>query len=203
MRPLSALLLGYLLFSQSGAVYAAQGGGAGSAGDILKKGTMEWAITSGGGFSVAGGVQNISYWMLNGRWGIILTSDLCGGPFRGNLQYSVEIVPVMIVSQNSNVYAAGFSPLQLRYNFTATRQVMPFFEIGGFALPSTEKIPEKTSHFNFLTFGGFGFHKLVGSNKSLQFGMRYQHISNAGIVDYNPGINSLFLYAGFSLFKHK
>jgi len=78
---------------------------------------------------------------------------------------------------------------------------VPFFEIGGFVLPSTKKIPERTSHFNFLTFGGLGFHYLIRPKSSLQFGMRFQHISNASIADSNPGINSMYIYAGFSLFR--
>jgi hypothetical protein len=123
------------------------------------------------------------------------------GPIRGNLQYSIEVIPVTIMSQSSMVYAAGLSPLQLRYNFTAGRRVIPFFEIGGAILASQEKVPENTSRINFLTFGGTGVHVFVAPKTDFQIGMRFQHISNAGIADFNPGINSLYFFLGLSRFR--
>jgi lipid A 3-O-deacylase len=201
MRQNPAILLILLFMAPFASAQTSQNSGVGDSGEIFKRGTTEWSLHSGGGFAVAGGVQDETYWMLVGRWGKILTHEIGSGPLKGDLQYSVEVIPVMIMSQSTKVYAAGFSPLELRYNFIARQRIVPFFEIGGFVLPSAEKIPEGASHFNFLTFGGPGFHYLIKSKSSLQFGMRFQHISNAGIVDNNPGINSIYLYAGISLFR--
>ena len=102
------------------------------------------------------------------------------------------------MSQSSTVYAAGFSPLQLRYNFIANRRSVPYVEIGGAVLGSTEPIPENTSRVNFLTHGGVGLQLLHHQSRTLQIGMRYQHISNAGIAEHNPGINSLYFFTGLS-----
>jgi lipid A 3-O-deacylase len=168
--------------------------------EVLTKGSSEWGLQAGGGLSVAGGVQQKSYGMLIGRWGKILTHPMGKGPIRGNLQYSVEIIPVMIVSQSSMVYTAGISPLQLRYNFAAGRCILPFFEIGGAVLVSKEKVPENTSRVNFLTFGGAGVHIFKSQKTDFQMGMRFQHISNAGIADLNPGINTLYFFLGLSRF---
>jgi hypothetical protein len=201
MRQKSAILIILIFIGPFAVAQSIQTDEAGNSREIFKRGTTEWSLHSGGGFALPGGVQDQTYWMLVGRWGKILTHEIGIGPLKGDLQYSVELIPIMIMSQTSKVYAAGFSPLQLRYNFIAKQRVVPFFEIGGFVLPSTKKIPERTSHFNFLTFGGLGFHYLIRSKSSLQFGMRFQHISNASIVDYNPGINSMYLYAGYSLFR--
>lgn len=167
----------------------------------IERGVTEWGFHTGGGFNTPGGVQHTEYWMINGRWGKVLTHSLGIGLLRGSLEYGVEIVPAMIVSQSTKVLAAGFSPLQLRYCFTSGRHTVPFFEIGGFILPSAGEIPEHTSRFNFLTFGGIGFSQFIQSRNAIQVGVRFQHISNAGIADHNPGINSLYLFMGLSHFR--
>lgn len=167
----------------------------------LHKGANEWGFQTGGGTAIAGGAGNRSYWMLTGRYSRILTPELGSGPLRGNLQYGVEATPVMVVRQSTTVYAAGFSPLQLRYNFTARRRVVPYLEIGGSILGSTEQLPEGTSRFNFLTDGGIGFQVVRARLPAIQAGMRYQHISNAGIARRNPGINSLYFFGGMSWWK--
>jgi hypothetical protein len=165
------------------------------------RGANEWGLHSGWGISIAGGAGNRSYWMLAGRWGYTLTDELGSGPLRGNLQYGIEVIPVLVMRQSSTVYAAGFSPLQLRYNFIAIRRLVPYVEIGGSILGSTKPMPEHTSRLNFLTHGGVGLQLLHDQSRTFQIGMRYQHISNAGIAERNPGINSLYFFTGLSWWR--
>ncbi len=165
------------------------------------RGTNEWGLHTGWGVSIAGGAGNRSYWMLVGRWGYILIDELGNGPLRGNLQYGIEVIPVLVMSQSSTIYAAGFSPLQIRYNFIAIRRLVPYVEIGGCILGSAEPLPENTSRLNFLTHGGVGLQLLHHQSRTFQIGMRYQHISNAGIAERNPGINSLYFFTGLSWWR--
>ena len=130
-----------------------------------------------------------------------MTGDLGGGPLRGNLEYGVEAIPAMVVFQRNTVYSAGFSPLQLRWNFTSPKTVAPFLEIGGAVLASSDQLPEGTSRFNFLTNGGLGLQFLRNGRPSVSLGMRYQHISNAGTANHNPGINSLYFFTGLAWWK--
>ena len=169
--------------------------------DVLHRGANEWGLQTGGGTAIPGGAGNRSYWALTGRYSRILTPELGSGPLRGNLQYGVEVTPVLVMRQSTTVYAGGFSPLQLRYNFTARRHVVPYLEIGGSVLGSAEPLPEGTSRFNFLTDGGIGFQVLRARLPAIQAGMRYQHISNAGLTRPNPGINSLYFFSGVSWWK--
>jgi lipid A 3-O-deacylase len=169
--------------------------------DPLHKGANEWGFQTGGGFSIVGGVRSRSYWLLAGRYSRILTGDLCRCPLRGNLQYGVEAIPVMVFNQTSHVYAGGFSPLQLRYNFTAPKRVKPYIEMTGTMLGSAEPVPEGTARFNFMTGGGIGLQVFNEKARAWQLGVRFQHISNAGIAQRNPGINALYLFTGVSWWK--
>jgi len=167
----------------------------------FEKGAHEWGLHSGGAFSVAGGRTDRSYWMLAGRWGRILTRDLGSGPLRGNLEYGIEAIPALVMFQSDTVYAAGLTPFQLRYNFTGGRRIVPFLEIGAGILGSTRQIPEGTSRFNFADQGGIGVQILTGGNHTFHLGARYMHISNAGLADRNPGINSVYFFAGISWWR--
>ncbi len=167
----------------------------------LHKGANEWGVETGGGTSIPGGVSDRHYWMLAGRWSRILTGELGGGLLRGNLQYGVDLIPALVMSQSKTVYAGGFTPLLLRYNFTAHRRVVPYLEVGGGMLGSVEPIPEGTSRFNFTPQGGVGLMVMQPRARAIQMGLRYLHISNAGRARRNPGINSLYFFTGISWWR--
>ena len=167
----------------------------------LHKGANEWGVETGGGTSIPGGVSDRHYWMLAGRWSRILTGELGGGPLRGNLQYGVELIPALVMSQSKTVYAGGFTPLLVRYNFTAHRRVVPYLEVGGGMLGSVEPIPEGTSRFNFTPQAGIGLQHLMSERRSWTLGVRYHHTSNAGIAKRNPGINAVLVHAGLSWWR--
>ena len=168
----------------------------------MHKGANEWGFQGGGALSIPGGARgDHPYFELAGRWSRVLTGELGSGPLRGNLQYGVEAIPALVVFQSTTVYSGGFSPLQLRYNFTAPKPVAPFVEIGGAVLGSREQVPEGTSRFNFLTNGGVGLQFLRDGHPAAQVGLRYQHISNASIAQHNPGINSLYFFTGLSWWR--
>jgi len=148
----------------------------------MHKGANEWGFQGGGALSIPGGARgDHPYFELAGRWSRVLTGELGSGPLRGN--------------------SGGFSPLQLRYNFTTPKPVAPFVEIGGAVLGSREQVPEGTSRFNFLTNGGLGLQFLRDGHPAAQVGLRYQHISNASIAQHNPGINSLYFFTGLSWWR--
>lgn len=119
----------------------------------------------------------------------------------GAFEYGLEVYPAMIVSQTKTTYAAGFSPLQLRYNFASKNKVVPYLEIGGGILGSSNQLPENTYSFNFVDQASLGVQVMRSGRPSFQAGVRYQHISNAGLGNHNPGINSMFLFGGFSWWK--
>ncbi|PYS55410.1 MAG: hypothetical protein DMG13_04125 [Acidobacteria bacterium] len=110
----------------------------------------------------------------------------------------MEAIPALVMPQSNTVYAAGFTPVQFRYDFTASRRLMPYFEIGSGLLISTFQIPEESSRLNFGSHGGFGVHLISADGRSIALGARYVHISNAGMGNTNPGINTVYFYTGLS-----
>src|SRR5437899_503851 len=105
--------------------------------DVLHKGAQEFGVYSGGGVSIPGGIPGShNYWMLAGRWSRVM-GEFGGGAF----EYGVEVYPAMVVKQSNTVYAGGFSPLQLRYNFGSHNKAVPYLEIGGGILGSSQQLP--------------------------------------------------------------
>jgi hypothetical protein len=51
---------------------------------------------------------------------------------------------------------------------------------------------------NFLLQAGPGILLVLSDTTALTVGYRFQHISNASLCSFNPGINSSALYVGIS-----
>jgi hypothetical protein len=108
------------------------------------------------------------------------------------------------MAQSETVFAAGFNPLMLQYNFGGDRperRLFPFLQFGGGMLFSTDDIPAGTSQFNFTPQGGVGVYWAGSDRPSVVVGLRYHHISNAGRVRPNPGHNALYFYGGLSWWR--
>src|SRR5215471_6053839 len=167
-----------------------------------QKGDWDLDIYATGGTSVPGGTSDTQVFSLGLRAGKVLTGDHLGGFLRGNFEYAFDIVPAYIVFQNQNTYGAGFDPVVLKWNFTASSHVTPFIEIVGGTLFSTDDVPPGTSSVNFRSGAGFGLHFPVRS-RSVTLEARYEHISNAGLASPNPGINTVQFVLGWGKFKHR
>jgi len=104
---------------------------------------------------------------------------------------------------SGTVYGGGFNPFFWQYNFTSSSQqrVIPYLQLGGGMLFTTRDFPAGTSTFNFTPQGGIGAYWFAKPNRAVSFGVRYHHISNAGISHPNPGHNSLYFYAGLSWWR--
>jgi hypothetical protein len=78
---------------------------------------------------------------------------------------------------------------------------MPYIDIGGGTLFTNDKVPVGTSRVNFTTSGAIGAH-FFRSKYNWSAELRFMHISNAGLIRPNPGINTLQLRIGFGRFTH-
>ena len=107
----------------------------------------------------------------------------------------------MVVKQSTTVYAGGFSPLQLRYNVASHHKVVPYLEIARRNSRIVRAVAGKYAYcFNFLdqsaAAGRCQFKIAQEQGTPITTGVRYQHISNAGLGNHNPGINSMFFFVG-------
>ena len=169
----------------------------------IEKGARELQIWTSGGHSVSGGRGNTGIWNAGLRYGWVLTS--AHGPLflKGRFEYSVDAVPVYLIFQPRNtVYGVGLNPLNLKWNFAAPKRLHPYIELSGGTLFTTDKVPPRTSKVNFTPSAAIGTH-IFAANYSWSLEARYLHISNAGLGDFNPGINTFEVRLGIGKFRSR
>jgi lipid A 3-O-deacylase len=163
--------------------------------------SRELQIWTGGGHGINGSQSGTGVWNLGLRYGMILTSPHGPGILRGQLEYAVDVVPVWVIVQKTNTaYGASIDPFAFKWIFDTPKKVKPFFQIEGGALFTNKDVPEGTSQINFTTSGGIGAH-FLGKKHNFSAEVRFQHISNAGMTNPNPGINTMQLRIGFGAFR--
>lgn len=167
-----------------------------------EQGGNDFQVWTGGGHGLNGSTASSDVWNVGARYGWILTAPHGPSFLRGEFEYAVDVVPVfMVVQRKADAYGFGLNPFAFKWNFTKPRKVVPYFELGGGTLFTNTDTPPGTSRINFTTSGALGLHFLQRKyNWSVE--LRFMHISNAGLGDLNPGINTLQLRVGFGRFTH-
>ena len=156
----------------------------------LGKGASEWGVYLQGGTGLFDRTSHKFFWM-GGRYGKVLTGEHLGGWAKGTLQYTVEVYPLVVVTQpTGNAYGGGFTPFMLTWNFTGAKKVAPFFEIGAGTLFTNRDVPINTNSVNFTPQGALGMHFFTREDRAVTGAIRYTHISNAGLSNRNAGINT-------------
>jgi len=186
MKTLAAVLLLY--------------GGVAMAQEAPEKGGHEVQVWTGGGHSVSGGTSNTGVFSLGLRYGWVLT-DLHGPSFlKGNFEYAVDAVPLLLVFQPANTaYGIGLNPFALKWNFAPRGSWVPYFELGGGTLFTTHDVPTGVASINFTSGAALGFDHL-GNKITCSLEARYVHISNAGLTRLNPGLNTVQVRFGLGRF---
>ena len=163
-------------------------------------GGHEFQVWTGGGHSVPGGTSNTGVWNGGVRYGWILTRPHGPGFLKGRFEYVLDATPAFVVVQKYNTaYGAGFSPLGLKWDFATRGRVEPYLELNGGTLFTNHQVPTGTSSVNFTDAAGFGVH-LLGDRWAWSLEARYMHISNAGLGNLNPGINTVQVRLGIGRF---
>lgn len=170
--------------------------------DAIRTGAWELGVWTEGGFSVPGGTKDTQIMNAGFRAGKVLTPEIGPGLLRGKFEYAVDVVPVYVVFQKTTVYGAGFNPVVFKWNFThGNRRMVPFFELAGGTLFSQSDVPAGTNTVNFTTQVALGAQVFQRSKRSINFSVRYMHISNAGLASPNPGINTVQMQLGLHWWK--
>ncbi|HET9181432.1 MAG TPA: acyloxyacyl hydrolase [Candidatus Angelobacter sp.] len=164
----------------------------------------DYGFWVGGGFSVPGGTKDTHAMNAGVRLGKVLTDDIGGGVLRGNFEWSADLIPFYYVWQPApakNAFGEGFNAVNLKWNFTSSKRVIPFLELGGGVLFTNHVVPIDTSHVNFLTHGTLGFQFFNNDRRAIMANVQFQHISNAGLTVPNPGVNTVQFQIGVNWFK--
>lgn len=171
--------------------------------DGPQQGSNEVQVWTSGGHSVSGGRGNTGIWNAGLRYGWVLTGAHLPGFLKGRFEYAIDAVPAYLIFQpTGTAYGVGINPLNLKWNFVAHRRWSPYLELSGGTLFTTAKVPANTSSVNFTSGAALGTH-ILGPKYSWALEARYLHISNAGLGDLNPGVNTFEVRLGIGKFsKH-
>ena len=165
-----------------------------------EQGGHEIQIWTAGGYSVPGGTSDTGIFNAGLRYGWILTGPHLPGILRGRFEYAVDAVPVYVVFQPVNTaYGAGFNALGLKWNFERHGRLSPYFELTGGALFTNHNVPAYTNTVNFTPSAALGTH-ILGAKYNWSIEARYLHISNAGLTNPNPGLNTVEVRLGIGRF---
>jgi hypothetical protein len=165
-----------------------------------EQGGHEVQIWAGGGHSVPGGTKNTGAFNAGLRYGWILTDPHLPGFLRGRFEYAVDAVPVFLIFQPANTaYGVGFDPLGLKWNFERHGRLSPYLELTGGTVFTNHNIPTGTNTVNFMDQAALGVH-ILGAKHNVSLELRYMHISNAGLANLNPGINTVQVRIGIGKF---
>lgn len=125
------------------------------------------------------------------------------GPTKWNFDWGLVFAPTHLrqpvdffdtLHETESVNAASLSLLG-RKTFGREGAMRPYIELSSGPIYANHRVPESTSHYNFISQGGAG----VMTPGHWMFGIRAGHISNAGYAERNPGINFTELLVGYRL----
>ncbi|HKH99455.1 MAG TPA: acyloxyacyl hydrolase [Candidatus Sulfotelmatobacter sp.] len=165
-----------------------------------EQGGHDVQIWAGGGHSVSGGRGDTGAFNAGLRYGWILTGPHLPGFLRGRFEYAVDAVPVFLVFQPANTaYGVGFDPLGLKWNFERHGRLSPYLELTGGIIRTNQNVPTGTNSVNFMDQAALGTH-ILGAKCNWSLELRYMHISNAGLANLNPGVNTVQVRMGIGRF---
>jgi hypothetical protein len=168
---------------------------------VPEPGASEMQVWTAGGHSVAGGRGGIGIWDAGLRYGWVLTKARGPQLLRGEFEYAIDAVPVYAIFQpGANTYGIGLNPLNLKWNFSTHGPLVPFIELSGGLLFTSQEVPAYTSRVNFTPSAACGTY-LGGHKLAWMIEARYLHISNAGLERLNPGINTFEVRLGVGKFR--
>ena len=171
----------------------------------VSKGTLEYGLLGGfwQGNNLFGNEPsaNRSAFYILPQIGQVLTDELGSGWVAGNVELLLEPMAAHYY-QPFSASAFGGS-LVVKYNFLSLGRWMPFWD-GGAGMLWTDlapRIPEQSTQFNFILQTGPGVSYFVSDNWAITAGIRFHHISNAGIGERNIGLNAWLFNLGVSFFS--
>jgi hypothetical protein len=199
------VLTSFLLIAAALPVFAEQAGAA-TAPDVeprmpFEKGTIEVSVIGGASLPISLFRARNDHQLAMASFAI--GRVMAGGPGKGSLELLVDVTPFFQVRQPDLVRGWSVAPLFVRWNFPAMADsaVRVFAEVSGSLLFTAAPVPVRTTTFNYMDQAGFGVRVEESRGRAWLVGYRFQHISNAGRVQPNPGANFNFVYLALSFLR--
>jgi len=169
---------------------------------ILKRGTIEVGVAVGYWeeflFLTEAHSASRRAIFLMPKLGVVLTDEMGAGLLSGNLEVLVE--PFSSRFQNSFSADIAGALFGAKYNLLSFGRWMPFWDVGVGVLWTdlAPRIAEDNSPVNFVLQAGPGIQYFATTRMAVTVGVRYHHVSNAGIGERNLGLDAVLPYAGVS-----
>lgn len=197
------VVLGFIAIFHSTTSQAETPSSGPQASKTVQRGTLEIGAVAGylqGNDALTSESGNRSAVYALPRIGMVVTPEVGSRFYRGNLEVLLEPLYARYYKP-FYANAAGGSVL-VKYNFLAFGRWMPYWDLGLGILWTdlAPRIPEQSTQLNFVLESGPGVQYFVTDRVALTLGVRFHHISNAGLGDRNRGLNSTLGYIGVSFF---
>ncbi len=141
-----------------------------------------------------------------------------------SLEYTLDIVPVQLVHQytfvscgthsrlgyicptgRETVWGGGVNPIGLKMNFRRSQKWQPYLAASGGFITTVRPVPVDVpggTQYNYTFDVGGGVERFSASRRSSwKIAYRFQHISNAYRVSFNPGLDNNQISFAYSFFK--
>ncbi len=151
-------------------------------------GRLQWSVAAGYGFSVK---------LNRGRAEeqLVLVTPAVAYPFSRRFELFVEGHLSGYFTPDG--YMLGLVPIGGRYAFSADT-VQPYLSLGaGFGWTNLEELDELDRRFNYILLAGLGIRWNRPKGGAWTFEARMNHLSNAGTVLPNLGLNSVVFLGGW------
>ena len=179
----------------------------------LVRGMNEFGVWGGGAFNsptAIGTAEERKFLTIGLRYGRVFATSR-----HVAFEYTADVVPVAVVFQpdfarafnrspDRSIYGAGVSPIGFKFNFNRRSRTQLFASLSGgllyFRRPVPVDVPGATRLNYTFEFSG-GAQIFTRPRRAVTIGYRFQHISNGGRSQINPGLDLNVFYAGFSFFN--
>ena len=165
----------------------------------FERGTVEISVLGGATIPTSLFRSNADHRLAMASF--VIGRVMAGGHGKGSLQLLVDVTPFFQIRQPDLVRGWSTAPLFIRWNFPALGLARIYGEVSGSLLFTTAPVPVGTTTFNFMDQAGFGIRLEESPGRAWLVGYRFQHISNGGRVQPNPGANFNFFYLGISFLR--
>ena len=153
------------------------------------------------------GAEGTQRWALLGGWGIDVKHDSNNEvSFGAKWEYFIvdgfAFAPELKLwgfFQDGGDAFGGSLDLLFEWHFLRYDTWSIYGDAGVGLLGTTRNVPINGSEFNFTPQAGFGVTWDIGNDNRWFIGVRWHHISNAGLYSDNPGRDSVYIYTGLNM----
>jgi len=125
------------------------------------------------------------------RYGWVLTDPFGKGWGRGALEYTIDLLPAVVLTKPSTIYCGGIAPIGVRWNTLAKPRLRSYGEVEAGGVFCTANIPPSDLNIGFTVNTGAGLALFTRGNQMLTAGLNFSHLSDANLGNPNPNYNGI------------